>query len=97
MNETDTVFVVTGAIPPKTSVNYIKEMAIPAYYFKVLARKVNGGFTTIGFRFNNQVYSGTNYMNYAVSVKELENETGFTFFPSINETIKATLDKSKWN
>lgn len=97
MNETDTVFVVTGAIPPKTNVNYTKEMAIPAYYFKVLARKVKGGFTTIGFRFNNQVYSGTSYMNYAVSVKELENETGFTFFPSINETIKATLDKSKWN
>lgn len=93
---TDTVFVVTGAIPPKSNVQYMKEMAVPEYYFKALARKVNGSFTTIAFKFDNEAYTGTDYMKEAISVKELEDLTGFTFFPSIDASAKATLNTSNW-
>ncbi len=93
---TDTVFVVTGATPPLANVQYMKEMAVPEYYFKALARKVNGTFITIGFKFDNKDYTGNNYMNEAVSVKELEDLTGFTFFPTIDASAKATLNKSQW-
>ena len=35
-------------------------------------------------------------MNYAVSVSELEKRTGFTFFPSLDASVKANLDLSQW-
>lgn len=91
----DTLFVVTGAMPPKSNIQYMKEMAVPEYYFKALARKVNGIFYTIAFKMGNQNYAGTNYMNEARSVEQLEQETGFTFFPTLDAQAKK-LDKSKW-
>lgn len=100
VNDTDTVFVVTGAMPPKTgTIERQKGMAVPAYYFKALARKRKGDseYTTIAFKLENRNYSNTDYMQSAMSVKELEDITGFTFFTKINTTVKATLDKNKWN
>lgn len=97
MSGTDTLYVVTGAIPPTGTVTQMKGMTVPAYYFKALARRINGSFTTIAFKFDNKVYSGNNYMEEAISVQALETATGFTFFPTIDSTVKATLDTSKWN
>ncbi|WP_321332173.1 fimbrillin family protein [uncultured Bacteroides sp.] len=93
---TDTVYVVTGAMPPATNVTLMKEMAVPEYYFKAIARRINGAFTTIAFKFENKIYSGSSYMEQVISVKQLEDLTGFTFFPTIDPTVKATLDTSKW-
>ncbi len=101
----DTLFVVTGAMPTtqeNTSVSYTKDndgrqIAIPQYYFKALARKIGGTFQTIAFKLDQKKYSDPNgYMDCAISVSDLEKLTGFTFFPSIDETTKQTLDKSKW-
>jgi endonuclease G len=97
MSGTDTLYVVTGAIPPTGTVTQMKGMTVPAYYFKALARRINGSFTTIAFKFDNKAYSGNNYMEEAISVQALETATGFTFFPTIDSTVKATLDTSKWN
>lgn len=100
VNDTDTVFVVTGAMPPATgTIERQKGMAVPAYYFKALARKRNGdtGYTTIAFKLENRNYTNTDYMQSAMSVKELEDLTGFVFFPTIDNSIKAILDKSMWN
>ena len=93
---TDTVYVVTGAIPPKTNLQYMKTMAVPSYYFKAVARRVNGVFTTIAFKLDNKTYTTRDFMSDAISVKDLEDLTGFTFFPSIDASTKATLDKSQW-
>jgi endonuclease G len=93
---TDTVYVVTGAMPPVSNVTQMKGMTVPEYYFKAIARRINGSFTTIAFKFENKTYSGTSYMEEAISVKELEVQTGFTFFPTIDSTVKATLDTSEW-
>ena len=44
---------------------------------------------------DNKAYSGTDYMSTAISVEELEQLTGFTFFPTLDAQAKK-LDKSKW-
>ncbi|MBR8707779.1 hypothetical protein IX307_000145 [Bacteroides pyogenes] len=93
---TDTVFVVTGAIPPKNGeIERQKGMAVPEYYFKALARKIGGTFYTIAFKLDNQEYVGRDFMQWAISVKELEQTTGFTFFPSLDARAKE-LDVAKW-
>lgn len=94
---TDTLFVVTGAMPPASgTIERQKGMAVPAYYFKALARQVNKTFYTIAFKMDNKKYAdGTDYMTTAISVEELEQLTGFTFFPTLDAQAKK-LDKSKW-
>lgn len=96
MSGTDTLFVVTGAIPPKTNIQYQKGMAVPEYYFKALARKLGGKFYSIGFKLYNRSYSHRNYWEGVCSVADLEKETGFTFFPAM-DVDKTVCDRSKWN
>ena len=81
----------------KTNKNDGKQVAVPKFYYKALARKVNGVFQTIGFKLEQKKYSNANgYMDCAISVSELEEETGFTFFPTLSADIKRQCDKSKW-
>lgn len=92
----DTVFVVTGAMPPTSgTIERQKGMAVPAYYFKALARQIGGKFYTIAFKMDNKEYSNRDYMSTAISVEALEQQTGFTFFPTLDAEAKK-LDKSKW-
>lgn len=96
---TDTLFVVTGAMPPSEgAISREKEMAVPAYYFKALARKKTGqsNFSTIAFMCNNVAYSNSDYMQHALSVGALEEMTGFTFFPHISSSIKTALNTNDW-
>ncbi len=103
----DTLYVVTGAMPSlpgSTSVKYTndndgKRIAVPAYYFKAFARidRQSGTAYTIAFTFNNETFSGSTFMNQAISVSALEEMTGFTFFPSIDGKYKAAYDATKWN
>lgn len=101
----DTLYVVTGAMPTTATDKQIqyaqdsngKNIAIPKYYFKALARKVGGNYQTIAFKLDHKAYSDTQYMKYAISVSELENMTGFTFFPSLPSEVKKTLNTSQWN
>lgn len=93
---TDTLFVVTGAMPSANgTIERQKGMAVPAYYFKALARKIDNTFYTIAFKMDNKEYSSTDYMSTAMSVEALEQLTGFTFFPTLDAQAKK-LDKSKW-
>lgn len=102
---TDTLYVVTGAMPTTATdktIKYAKDnngknMAIPKYYFKALARKINGQFQTVAYKLDNVSYSHRNYNEEILSVKELEEITGFTFFPDrpeITEGIKS--QKTAW-
>lgn len=101
----DTLYVVTGAMPTTATDKQIqyaqdnngKNIAIPKYYFKALARQVGGNYQTIAFKLDHKAYSDTQYMKYAISVSELENITGFTFFPSLPSEVKKTLNTSQWN
>ena len=102
----DTLYVVTGAMPASladATVTYTTDcsgrpIAVPKFYFKALAyvNRRTGEARTIAFKLDHQPYSSRNYMNYAISVKELEEQTGFTFFPDIDERYKATFDAAQW-
>ena len=99
VSSTDTLFVVTGAMPPtEGAISREKEMAVPAYYFKAIACKKTGqsDFSTIAFKCDNVAYSNTDYMQHALSVGALEEMTGFTFFPHISAGIKAVLNTDEW-
>lgn len=102
---TDTLYVVTGAMPTTSTDQTIqyttdidgKKIAIPKYYFKVLARKVSGQYQTVGYKLDNTSYSDRNYNIGLVSVKELEEMTGFTFFPDVPEiTESVKSQKTAW-
>lgn len=95
---TDTLYVVTGAMPTTqtdTHITYTKDnsgsnVAIPKYYFKALARRLSstGSYQTIAFKMDQKKYSNSNYSQCAISVNELEELTGFTFFPNIDDQYK---------
>lgn len=96
---TDTLYVVTGAMPTTTTdknIKYVKDndgknVAVPKYYFKALARRNSSqnAYQTIAFKMDNKKYSGNNYAQYALSVNELEEITGFEFFPQIDDQYKS--------
>ncbi len=103
----DTVYVVTGAVPPSDDATWIKEKSIkdndgkdipiPSYYFKAVARKIGGKYHTIAFWMQHRDYTDSqSYMKYAVSVSKLEENTGFEFFPGLDESTKSQLDLSNW-
>lgn len=96
---TDTLYVVTGAMPTTiadknikyTKDNDGKNIAVPKYYFKALARKVSGNYQTVAYKLDNRKYSDNNYDACALSVNELEELTGFNFFcelPGVTEEVE---------
>lgn len=103
----DTLYVVTGAILPKSpeNIRYTtdrdgKKSALPKYLYKALLRKEKktGKYYAIGFKMENK-NTGISYRNSVVSVSQLEQETGFTFFPQAPdiETVKQQKDMTHWN
>lgn len=96
---TDTLYVVTGAMPTTiadknikyTKDNDGKNIAVPKYYFKALARKVSGNYQTVAYKLDNRKYPDNNYDACALSVNELEELTGFNFFcelPGVTEEVE---------
>lgn len=100
----DTMYVVTGAmIQTKTdkAIEYASDksgnqIARPKYYYRALAQRTGNTYTTIAFKMDNKEPSGT-YDDYRLTVKELEDETGFTFFPSLSNEVKGKIEANKWN
>lgn len=103
-SQCDTLYVVTGAMITTASdpnIGYVQDnsgalVARPKYYYKALCKKRGNNYYTIGFRFNNEQYSGTDYDNYRVTVSQLEQETGFTFFPSLSDEVKGKIVDLYW-
>lgn len=100
----DTLYVVTGAMPTTAddlTIDYATDkrgtrVAIPKYYFKALARRTGGKMQTIAFVYNNTAHEDKNHMTHAISVAQLEQKTGFTFFPTLSTADKASFDGSLW-
>lgn len=100
----DTLYVVTGAVIQTSedqTITYVKDnngqdVAKPKYYYKALAMKKGSNYYTIGFRIDNETPSKSNYMDYTTTVKALEEETGYTFFPALSESVKSTIDTKIW-
>lgn len=100
-NAYDTLFVVTGCILPKSPENYsyvsdifVKHSVIPEKIYKALLRKskTTGNYSSIAFIMENAA-TGIAYSDSRsiVSVKQLENETGFTFFPNLPQEVAETV------
>lgn len=105
MRNCDTLYVVTGAMITTKSdqnITYVrdndkKNVAKPKYYFKALAQKVGNTYYTLGFKMDNKAPSNTDYNAYRMTVSELEEETGFTFFPQLTGAVKGKIETSRWN
>lgn len=100
-NQTDTMYVVTGALFDK-STSYSGSSSgfavkIPTHYFKALLYKGNssdasstGGYMMCGFYLpHNASISKGNCMDYKCSIDKLEQETGIDFFPNLEKRDKA--------
>lgn len=83
---------------------------VPTHYFKVLARTVKGNvrkvgdklgdykadeLQTIGFWVENKDVV-TEADQWVMSVEEIEQKTGFTFFPTLPKEAKQQKDKNRW-
>lgn len=81
-------------------------VAVPRAYFKVIMRTAGGNTgalptdanaVCLGFWHNNEVpSSSTLNKSMAVSVSEIEQRTGFTFFPTLSSATKSKLSTSSW-
>lgn len=103
----DTLYVVTGAVfekygtdeKVKTIVNKndSKTLPVPNYYWKALmkVKRAEGKVTdasTIGFWLPHGDLKGHSYADYAVSVDQIEEWTGFNLFPSIPDVLEPSAE-----
>jgi len=93
------VFVVTGPVlKDNLPVIGAHKVSVPEMYYKVILDldEEKG----IGFLMPNQNIDDT-FKNYAVSIDEVEAETGLDFFPALDdkteENIESTLNMSLWD
>ena len=113
LSASDTLYVVTGCVLRTESGETIqytndavgKPVAVPKAYFKVVlkykAGAANGGYSAIGFWFENRSYGNeTMSRNYAFSVDEIEKRTGFDFFVNLKDDYEkeaeSKFDASAW-
>ncbi len=87
-----------------------KTCAVPTHYYKVLLRTKNGNtgkaigecspneLIAIGFWMDHfGTYESSDLTDdYCVSVEEIENITGFTFFPTVADEVKQQCKPSDW-
>ena len=108
------IYVVTGVTFNKVgetkTISYVspsdnssQKCAIPNYFYKLVLKVKYSGSTvtsasTIGFWFEHKDYDNSTYVNYAVSVDEIEAWTGFDFFVNLPDTVEATAEEnSSWS
>ncbi|NLA63090.1 MAG: hypothetical protein GX857_07715 [Bacteroidales bacterium] len=102
----DTLYVVTGSIlAQQGQIEYTndksgKRVAVPKYLYKALLKqeKSTKEWHSIAFKMDNKSNADA-YKNSIVSVAELEQETGFTFFPNLGDATEVKKQKSltHWN
>ena len=96
----DTLYVVTGAMLD-SEIEYAQDndgqdMAIPKYYYKAIAQKRGVNYYTIAYKFENISPVNKNIDAYQMTVTELEEKTGFVFFPTLPKEAKDTVLLEYW-
>ena len=102
--KTEEIYVVTGVtfnkVGESETVKYTtakddtKQIPVPNYFYKVVLKVEKSGSTVtsasaIGFWFEHKDYEkGDNYANYAVSVDQIEQWTGFDFFVNVPDDLE---------
>lgn len=79
-----------------------KQVPVPNYFYKVVLKVNKSGSSVtsakaIGFWFEHKTYSDS-YTNYAVSVDNIEQWTGFDFFVNLPDSIESTAEtNTSWS
>lgn len=106
---TETLYIVTGVAFSKvgetkdvaytTAKDDSKKVPVPNYFYKVVMRATTDSdgvvtsATTVGFWFEHTTYSDS-YTNYAVSVDQVEEWTGFDFFANLPDSVEDTAEQN---
>ncbi len=105
----DTVYVTTGAVlrtaAGSEEVAWIqpqydaKQCPVPNYYYKALLKvRRSGGrivaASAVGVWMPHRSYSGDSYMNYVVTVDEIERLTGFDLFANLPDDVEAKAERN---
>lgn len=90
----DTLYVVTGCIADNTC-ETVKDhdgqaVAVPKAYYKALLRLKGGSYIGAGFYFKHE-NTTKEYKEFAISLKELEEKTGMTFFVNLPSDKAAAI------
>lgn len=106
-NSSDTLYVVTGCIvdgSTRTVADHAGNgsFTVPTHYYKALLRLKNGTYSGRAYLFNHfGSYVSSQYENYAISIDELETETGIDFFPNliykVGSVEAAAIEQTKAN
>ena len=111
--KSETIYIVTGVAFKKqgesktitytTAQDDTKRVPVPNYFYKVALKVVTNSSgvvtsaSTVGFWFEHKEYSNSEYVNYEVSVDQIEAWTGFDFFPNLPDAIEVVAEKnSSW-
>ena len=90
----DTMYVVTGCIADNTCEKVMdhdgKAVAVPKAYYKALLRLKGGNYIAAGFYLKHETTS-KEYKEFALSLKELEQKTGMTFFVNLPSDKAAAI------
>ena len=111
IGEREEIYIVTGVtfnkvgesktIKYTTAKDDTKNVPVPNYFYKVVLKVEKSGNTVtsasaIGFWFEHKTYSD-NYSNYAVSVDQIEQWTGFDFFVNLPDSVETAAEtNSNW-
>ncbi len=99
-SESDGLYIVCGPILLESPFPTIGDnnVSVPKHYYKAVYDPKNQ--KAIGFIFKNGISSGK-LNSFAVSIDEIEEQTGIDLYPSLNdeieEVIEAELDLGDWN
>lgn len=90
----DGVFVITGGVL-SDNLNTIGDegVAVPDYFYKILANKTNAKWEVIAFLIPNQPISDS-YREYATTIDIIESRTGIDFFPNLVDDLEEKLESS---
>ncbi|MBR6306294.1 MAG: DNA/RNA non-specific endonuclease [Bacteroidales bacterium] len=112
--KSDTLYVVTGALFDSSSQysgsNSGFRVKIPTHYFKALLYNGSSTYATNGYMAAGYIFphssgiAGDNYLDYIMSIDELEQQTGIDFFPNLAgiigkeaaDRIEAAAPSSWW-
>lgn len=90
----DGVYVVTGGVLNDRLKTIGKEqVAVPEYFYKIIARKDKSGYKVIAFLMANRPSEKPLY-EFVVSVDEIEKRTGINFFHQLNDTLEQKLESA---
>lgn len=101
----DTLYVVKGGTIKdgqiKEYIGESKDVPVPKYYFMAILYLKSGNYHAIGFWLEHKAYSNNDYKQYALSIDELEQNTGIDFFANlpddIENKVEATYQASDWS